>query len=235
ARIGLPRWRNELARPAVTSTRASAMATSSDRAGNPPVNAESTTHTSTPYPAPDAVVKKMTDSAGCMSARQHAVEPRRDATTPARGRWVGRGRFHRVVAPRAPRPRRQVAVDRLVPEFRHQRDAATLGDQFRHIRLRVAQVAEVARTRRADLHAGRLALGLGEVLVVDAVHAERALLHDALDLAVLARAVRAGPRAQLAADALVLVHQHDAVLGALVAGAGRAHGHAGRRLAVQAR
>ena len=52
---------------------------------------------------------------------------------------------------------------------------------------------------------------------------------------VLARAVRARPRAQLAADALVLVDQHDAVLGALVAGAGRAHRHAGRRLAVQAR
>src|SRR3546814_1615707 len=56
-----------------------------------------------------------------------------------------------------------------------------------------------------------------------------------LDRRVFARAVRAGPRAQLAADALVLVDQHDAVLGALVAGAGGAHGHAGRRFAVQAR
>src|SRR5690606_30396178 len=89
--------------------------------------------------------------------------------------------------------------------------------------------------RRADLHAGRFALGLWQVLVVDAVDAERAFLHHALDLAVLARAVGAGPRAQLAADAFVLVDQHDAVLGALVAGAGRAHGDAGRRLAVQAR
>src|SRR5690606_33820332 len=44
-----------------------------------------------------------------------------------------------------------------------------------------------------------------------------------------------GPAAQLAADALVLVHQHDPVLGALVAGAGGAHGDAGRGLAVQAR
>src|SRR5690606_24274418 len=79
------------------------------------------------------------------------------------------------------------------------------------------------------------ALGRVEVFVVDAVHAQRALLHHALDRRVLARAVGAGPRAQLAADALVLVHQHDAVLGTLVAGAGGAHGDAGRGLAVQAR
>src|SRR5690606_21922506 len=73
-----------------------------------------------------------------------------------------------------------------------------------------------------------------QVVVVDAVHAQRAFLHHAFDFGVLARAVGAGPRTQLAADALVLVDQHDAVLGALVAGAGRAHRHAGRGFAVQA-
>src|SRR5690606_11692353 len=62
----------------------------------------------------------------------------------------------------------------------------------------------------------------------------RAYVHLAMDIAVLSSAVRAGPRTQLAADALVLVDQHDAVLGALVAGAGRAHGDAGGGLAMQA-
>src|SRR5690606_633653 len=86
----------------------------------------------------------------------------------------------------------------------------------------------------AGLHAGRLPLRFRDVLVVDAVHAQRALLHHALDRVVLAGAVGAGPTAQLAADALVLVHQHDAVLGALVAGAGRADRDAGRLFAMQA-
>src|SRR5690606_17612958 len=72
-------------------------------------------------------------------------------------------------------------------------------------------------------------------LVVDAIDAQRALLHHAALFADLARAIRARPRAELAADALVLVDQHDAVLGALVARPGRAHRHAVRRLAMQAR
>ena len=140
-----------------------------------------------------------------------------------------------VVAARAARPRRQIAIDRRVTEFGQQRHAAAFGDELRHLRFRIAEVAEVARARRAHLHAGGLAFGLGEVLVVDAVDAQRALLHHAFDLAVLARAVRAGPRTQLAADALVLVDQHDAVVRALVARAGRAHGDARRRFAMQAR
>ena len=90
------------------------------------------------------------------------------------------------------------------------------------------------RPRRTGLHAGRLARDLRNVLVVDAVDAERAFLHHAFDFRILARTVGAGPAAELAADALVLVHEHDAVFGALVAGAGRADGHAGRCLAMQA-
>src|SRR5690606_38535056 len=50
----------------------------------------------------------------------------------------------------------------------------------------------------------------------------------------LAGAVRTRPGTQLAADALVLVDEHDAVLGALVACPGRTHRHASRRLAMQA-
>ena len=91
------------------------------------------------------------------------------------------------------------------------------------------------RPRRARLHASRLPRFLGNGLVVDAVDAQRAFLHHPVDLAVLARAVRTGPRTQLAADALVLVDQHDAVLGALVRSAGGADRDARRRFAVQAR
>src|SRR4029077_13972068 len=49
------------------------------------------------------------------------------------------------------------------------------------------------------------------------------------------RAIRAGPGAQLAADADRLVDQHNPVLGALVGGPGRAHGNASRLLEMQAR
>ena len=86
---------------------------------------------------------------------------------------------------------------------------------------------------QASTHAG-LRSRLRQRLVVDAVHAQRALLHHLLVLVDLARAVGTGPRAVLAADALVVVDQHDAVLGALVARAGRAHRHAGRVFAMQA-
>src|SRR5690606_18406804 len=119
-------------------------------------------------------------------------------------------------------------------EFGQQWHAATFGDQLRHRRFRITEITEMPRPRRTGLHAGRLPRGLGNALVVDAVDAERAFLHHALDRAVFAGAVGAGPGAELAADALVLVDQHDAVLGALVAGAGRADGDAGRGVAVQA-
>src|SRR5215475_9965848 len=83
--------------------------------------------------------------------------------------------------------------------------------------------------------AGRHAVFRCEGLVVDAVDAQRTLLHDAGIVVELARAVGAGPRAELAADTEVLVDQHDAVLGALERGAGRADGDAGGLRAVQAR
>ena len=90
------------------------------------------------------------------------------------------------------------------------------------------------RLDRARHDAGRLAVLLGEMVVVDAVDAQRAFLHHAGIVVELARAIGAGPGAQLAADADRLVDQHDAVLGALVGGAGRADGDAGRLLAMQA-
>src|SRR5688572_16626827 len=92
----------------------------------------------------------------------------------------------------------------------------------------------MTRARRTRGDAGGDAIGFRQIVVVDAVDTERAFLHHA-DIGVeLARAIGAGPAAELAADALVLVDQHDAVRGALVGGAGRADGDAGRCLAMQA-
>src|SRR5690606_29178358 len=178
----------------------------------------------------------MTERAGCMAwsvgaaaaAMASAVE---DAVEPLQWRSVAgiaasAAPTSGVVVTRAAGTGRQVLVGGLVAELRHQVDAAARGDQRRYVGVRVVEVAEVARAAGAGLHAGRLALGFVEVLVVDAVHAQGALLHPPLDFAVLARSVGAGPAAQLAADALVLVDQHDAVLGALVACARRTHGDA---------
>src|SRR3546814_5224103 len=128
------------------------------------------------------------------------------------------------------RPPRSTLTDTLFPyttlfRSRHQQG---------HLGLRIAEVAEVAGAGRAGRHAGRHAAAGVQVLVVDLVDAERALLHDADVGIVFARAVGAGPGAQLAADAGVGVDQHDAVLGALVGGPGRADGDAGRVVAVQA-
>src|SRR3984893_1826954 len=90
------------------------------------------------------------------------------------------------------------------------------------------------RRDRAGADAGGHALGGIERLVVDAVDAQRAFAHDAGRLVEFAGAVGTGPRAELAADAEILVHQHDAVLGALEAGAGWADGDARRVVAMQA-
>ena len=92
----------------------------------------------------------------------------------------------------------------------------------------------MARARGARPHARRHAILFGQIEVVDPVDAERALLHHAPIGIQLARPVRAGPGAQAAADAQILVDQDDAVLGALVRCARRAHGDAGGVLAVQA-
>ena len=93
----------------------------------------------------------------------------------------------------------------------------------------------MARACRAGADASGDAVHLGNVLVIDAVDAERALLHHASLGVELARAIGAGPGAEAAAHAGILVDQHDAICGALVAGACRADGDAGRVVAVQAR
>ena len=93
----------------------------------------------------------------------------------------------------------------------------------------------MARTCRAGLHAGRLAVVDRQVLVVDAVDAKRAFLHHAIGIVIFARAIGTGPGAELAADAGFRIDENDAVLGALVGRAGRTDGDASRLFAVQAR
>src|SRR5262249_50869382 len=93
--------------------------------------------------------------------------------------------------------------------------------------------AEMSGVYRTDHHAGGLAVLGRQILIVDPVNAQRAFFHDPLVGVELAGAVGAGPGAQLAADADGFVHQHDAVLGALIGCPGWAHGDASRLLAMQ--
>src|SRR5262249_22553910 len=180
----------------------------------------------------------MTDDAGCMKdrlARQQSIEPSQDGVSRRRfvRRFRGRGRG-RAGGGGLPRPRRQVLVDRSVAQFRHQVVAAALGDELGDSGLGIAEIAEMPRMDRTGRHAGRHAIDFLEVLVVDAVDAQRAFLHRAGVVVVLARAIRASPGAELAADAQALVDQHDAVLRPLVGGPGRTDLDTGRLLAMQA-
>src|SRR5439155_20895577 len=90
------------------------------------------------------------------------------------------------------------------------------------------------RGGRAPGDVSRNPARLRQILIVDAVDAQRAFLHHAAVLVELARTVRAGPGAQFAADAERGVDQHDSVLGALVGGTGRTHGYALRLFAMKA-
>ena len=146
----------------------------------------------------------------CGSARNISVSARGRSRRTG-GRWRRRSRRRRL--PRAgwcgrrvggriaPGTRGQVLVDGLVAELGQQIEAAALGDELRDRASGIAEVAEVARAGRAGTHAGGDAILLGQVLVIDAVDAQRAFLHDAVVVVVLARTVGARPRAQLAADA----------------------------------
>ena len=57
---------------------------------------------------------------------------------------------------------RQILVDRLVAELGQQIEAAALGHQLGHRAVGIAEVAEMARARRAGAHAGRDAVLLGQ-------------------------------------------------------------------------
>jgi hypothetical protein len=177
----------------------------------------------------------MTEAAGCtlgLSAGQRAIEPAEEAALRRRGFELCRGPCDPGLG--EARARRQILVGRPVAEFGHQVYAAALGDQVRDLGLRIRHVTEVSGPGWAGGDAGRLALLLGQMLVVDAVDAERAFLHDAANEVQLARAVGTSPGAEAAADAHALVDQYDTVLGPLVRRACRTDRDAGRVLAMQA-
>src|SRR5262245_5312058 len=88
---------------------------------------------------------------------------------------------------------------------------------------------------RAGANACRYAVLYSDGIIVDAIDAQGAFLHDAVAIVVLARTIGAGPGAQFAADAGVRIDQHNSVLGAFVGGPGRAHGDAIGLFAMQAR
>ena len=109
------------------------------------------------------------------------------------------------------RPRRQVFVGGLVTHLRHQIVAVAFGDELRDIGIRITEIAEMPGADRAGGDAGGHAFILRQRFIVDAVDAERALLHDADVFVVFARPIGAGPGTELAADAHILVHKDDAV------------------------
>src|SRR5258706_12880873 len=132
-------------------------------------------------------------------------------------------------------PARQVMIGWLRVPFGHQLISVALADRAADFRFRIVDVAEEPRIGRARHHTGWLAFGFGFRLVVDAIDAQRALGHHLAALAELPRAVRTRPRAVLAADALVVIDEDDAVLLALVRRAGRADRHARRGVAIEGR
>src|SRR6266508_5270616 len=101
------------------------------------------------------------------------------------------------------------------------------GEQPADFRLRVVQVPEVHAARRAYGHAGRLKP------LLHPVDAERALVRVSLGMDE-SGVVGARGHAGLAADALVLAHEHDRAERMDVAGPRRAARHAGGIVAVVA-
>ena len=90
-----------------------------------------------------------------------------------------------------------------------------------HIAFRIIQIAVEASLTAAGLHAGRQLTLIGQGL------AQRALAHHALGLVEGAHPVGARRQARLAADAVLLVDQHNARLLVAIRCARGAHLHAG--------
>src|SRR5580765_3398157 len=122
ARSGRPRWKTDETSPPAASTKAvaSAVRPNQGSAGKRPSGTPSPISSNSANPAPDAVVKKTIERAGCMlcySPRQQSVDPAQQPVAAGfglgsgqRGKIEGLGR-HAVTA------RRQVFVDRPVAEF----------------------------------------------------------------------------------------------------------------------
>src|SRR5579863_7271372 len=129
ARSGWPRWKIDETSPPAASAKATAKAANQNQ-GSAGSNASGTPRPISPNsanPAPDAVVKKTIESAGCMvrvsSPRQEPVDPAQQSNTArraVRSIFVGGGWAWRHSAA----SRRQVFVDRPVAELGQEVGAA---------------------------------------------------------------------------------------------------------------
>ena len=90
------------------------------------------------------------------------------------------------------------------------------------------------RAGRADTDAGRYAFLLGNVLVVNAVDAQRAFFHHAIVVIELTSAIRARPGTQLATDTGLCIDQDDAILLTFVRSASGTNSHTIGLIAMQA-
>src|SRR5215469_17585815 len=121
ARSGRPRWKAEEPSPATASAIAAANATKANQllSGSKPSGAPIPSSSSSPKPAPDAVVNKTIESAGCIargsrglgsSERQQPVDPAQQLV----GRRSGDGGILDAcrcwISSHSPRTRRQVLV-----------------------------------------------------------------------------------------------------------------------------
>ena len=141
-------------------------------------------------------------------------------------RMIGR---RDAILPLADHARHDVTGRRVVAHVLQGVDVAfgVLGQLLGGIGIRVVQVTVEAGTGRAALHAG------GQLVLGGEMPTQRALLGALLGRVPRAHAIGAGHHAVLAADALLLVHQHD-VVAVAVAGARGAHRHARGVLALLA-
>src|SRR4029077_11847689 len=103
---------------------------------------------------------------------------------------------------------RQVLVGRGVAKLGHQVVAAALVHELGDGGAGIAEIAEVPGRGRAGRDARGYAARLVEGLVVDLVDAERAFLHHARVVIVLASTIGAGPGAELATDTEIFVDEH---------------------------
>ena len=131
-----------------------------------------------------------------------------------------------------PGARWQIAVDRLISEFRHQFFSFPFLYQARHIGIRIAEIAEMAGAGWAGGDTGGNPVFFRQGFVIDSVDTQRAFFHHACVGVVFPSAIRTGPGAPLAADAGIFVDEDDPVFLAFIGRASRANGYAGGFFAV---
>ena len=128
----------------------------------------------------------------------------------------------------------KIVIGRLGAPFRHQLVAALFTNGHGHFRIRIMHVTKQARAGGTGQHAGWFALNLRQGVIGNTVDTKGAFFHHLLVFVQLAHAIGTGPGAVFAANAFVVVHQHHAIVLALVGSSGRAYRHTGRLFTMQA-